>query len=127
MAFLCTYLEDVSLGFERYIPFFILVYSYLYSLEANFETSVIKDLCNLTRMRISRTKSVNPQGNEMCEKFNKTLLSILGTQKSVKKRKAYGRPLLYYYTSTSQASTGYCPYLLMFGRNPRLPIDDNLV
>lgn len=81
-----------------------------------------------TNEKISH-KKLNPQGNKMCEKFNRTLLSILGTPKSAKKRiwKAYGGPLLYYYTSTSQASTGYCPYLLMFGRNPRLPVDVNLV
>lgn len=33
------------------------------------------------------------------------------------------RPLTHAYNYTRNDTTGYCPYELMFGRQPRLPID----
>ena len=92
---------------------------------ANFESKVIKDLCTIAGMSKSRTTSYHAMGNGMCERFNRTLLDMLGSLPSTKKAnwKAYVNPLVHAYNCTRHESTGQTPYLLMFGRNPRLPVD----
>ena len=92
---------------------------------ANFESKVIRELCTITGMKKSRTTSYHAMGNGMCERFNRTLLDMLGSLEPSKKSdwKTNVGPLVHAYNCTRHESTGQTPYLLMFGRNPRLPID----
>jgi hypothetical protein len=64
-------------------------------------------------------------GNGQCERFNRTLLNLLGTLQQDQKAnwKEYVGPLTHAYNSTRHDTTGYSPYFLMFGRHPKLPID----
>ena len=66
-----------------------------------------------------------PMGNGVCERFNRSLLDMLGTlQPTLKSNwKAHVGPLVHAYICTRHESTGQYPYFLMFGREPRLPID----
>ena len=91
----------------------------------NFESSVIKELCSLAGVEKSRTTPYHPMGNGMVERFNQTLLNMLGTLENHKKEdwKSYVAPLVHSYNATKHPSTGYSPYFLMFGRHPRLAID----
>ena len=92
---------------------------------ANFESKLIQELCRITGVTKSRTTSYHPMGNGMTERFNRTLLNMLGTLESDKKSdwKSYIAPLVHAYNATRHESTGQSPFFLMFGREPRLPVD----
>lgn len=90
----------------------------------DFESQVIKELCALVGTKKVRTRPYHPRGNPV-ERYNRTLLSMLGTLKDKEKTRwrEYVRPLTHAYNCTRSDVTGYSPYELMFGRQPRLPID----
>ncbi|KAL7824273.1 hypothetical protein SRHO_G00342580 [Serrasalmus rhombeus] len=90
---------------------------------ANFESEVVSELCKLSGVK-SRTTPYHPRGNPV-ERFNRTLLDLLGTLSEKKKEnwRKYVKPLVHAYNCTRNDTTGEAPFLLMFGRQPRLPID----
>ena len=45
----------------------------------NFESELIKDLCRIANVEKIRTTPYYPMTNGQCERFNKTLLNMLGT------------------------------------------------
>ena len=64
-------------------------------------------------------------GNGMTERFNQTLLQMLGTLDEERKQdwKSHVAPLVHAYNVTIHNSTGFSPYFLMFARHPRLALD----
>ena len=88
-----------------------------------FESKVIKELANLLQIRKTRTTPYHPQSDGLVERFNRTLLSMLSTAVADHPWdwEDHLRPLCYAYNSSVQASTGYTPFFLMFGRQARLP------
>ena len=73
----------------------------------------------------SRTSIYHAVGNGMKERFNRTLISMLGTLETDKKQngKQYIPPLVQAYNCIRHESTGCSPYMLFFGREPKLPVD----
>ena len=45
----------------------------------NFESQLISELCELTQIKKLRTTPCRPEGNGSYERFNRTLISMLGT------------------------------------------------
>ena len=84
----------------------------------NFIGKVMKNLYKLTGIKQTRTTPYHPMGNGLSERFNRTLLSMVGTLTSDKKKAwpKYLPDLVMAYNSATHDSTGYSPYFLMFGR-----------
>ena len=92
---------------------------------SSFENKLFKDICELARIRKLRTGSYHPQMNGQCERFNKTLISMLGTlpRDAKKTWQDWVPTLVHAYNCTTSSVTGYSPYFLIYGHQPRLPID----
>ncbi|KAK7906795.1 hypothetical protein WMY93_015407 [Mugilogobius chulae] len=90
----------------------------------DFESRLIKEFCEVAGIKKTRTTPYHPRGNPV-ERFNRTLLSMLGTleNKQKSKWKEYVKPLVHAYNCTRNEVTGFTPYELLFGRSPRLPVD----
>lgn len=74
---------------------------------------------------MSRMSPYHPQGDAQPERFNRTLLSMLGTLDPDKRSRCsqHISHLVHAYNCTQNDATGFSPYFLMFGREARLPID----
>lgn len=91
----------------------------------DFESRLIQELLNMLGIRKSRTTTYHPQGDLQPERFNRTLLDMLGTLDVHEKSKGsqHLSHLVHAYNCSVNETTGYSPYFLMFGREARLPVD----
>ena len=93
-----------------------------------FEGRLFQQLMKEAEIRKIRTTPYHPEGNAQCERFNRTLLNMLRTMPPECKGKwqEWVSSMTHAYNCTVSKTTRFAPYLLMFGRDPRIPIDNEL-
>lgn len=89
-----------------------------------FEGSLIAELCKMYQAKKNHTTSNNPQLNGKCDRFNLTLAFVVPREKH--RWPGHLPNLLFICNSTVHSSTGFTPFCLFMGRNPRLPLDSML-
>ena len=91
----------------------------------NFESELVENLCQVAGVKKLHTSPYHPQTNGQCEHFNSTLLNMLGTLTPEQKKdwKSHVPAMVHAYNCTKNAATGFSPYYLLFGWEPRLPVD----
>eukprot|EP00731_Ephydatia_muelleri_P025614 Em0017g697a len=89
----------------------------------NFESKVIKNICDLLQIRKTRTSPYHPQSDGLVERFNRTLLNLLSIAVVDAERDwDVQLPLLMFAYRTSMHETnGVTPFEMMFGREVVLP------
>lgn len=72
----------------------------------NFESKVVRELCKLFGIKRTRTTPYHPIGNGSVERFNQTLLKMLGTLEHDQKAdfKSHVAPLLQAYNATKSGT-----------------------
>ena len=87
------------------------------------------DLCELMGTWKIQTSLYLLQTNSQCERFNSTLINMLGTLPKEKKSewKNHIGMVVHTYNCTQNSATGFSPYYPMYGRQPHLPVDVILV
>ena len=91
----------------------------------SFENNLLRELCALAQVQKLRTTPYNPQSNGSCERFNQTLIRMLGTlPPHVKKNWSdWVCSLAHTYNATISQAKGFCLFYLMYGRYPILLTD----
>ena len=91
----------------------------------NFESELVQELSRLAQVEKLRTIPYHPTINGRCERFNATLIGMLGTLTEHSKAhwSSLVPTLVHAYNCTKNNSTGFSPYFLMYGRKPELPLD----
>ena len=91
----------------------------------NFESSLVRELCELAGVKKLRTTPYHPETNGQCECFNQMLINMVGTLPTHAKKnwQEWVSTFVSAYDSTVSSATGFTPYFLMCGHHPQLPID----
>ncbi|KAL2082862.1 hypothetical protein ACEWY4_020635 [Coilia grayii] len=91
----------------------------------NFTSSLLKDVYKYLGIKGIKTTPYHPQTDGLVERFNKTLKSMLRkfVSDSGSDWDDWLPYLLFAYREVPQASTGFSPFELLYGRHVRGPLD----
>ena len=105
---------------DKFIVHYRLPEKILMDQGCNFESDLLKALCEIAQVKKIRTSSYHHQMNGQCECLNATLINMLGTLPD--KPKSTWREqvptLVDAYNCTRNNATGFSPYYLMFDQKP---------
>ncbi len=92
---------------------------------ANFVSQLVFELCTLASTTKLKTTIYHPQCNGAAERFNRTLLKLLGTLPENQKAdwKNYITSMVHAHNSLHCTVTSSSPFYLMFEREPWVPLD----
>ena len=90
-----------------------------------FESALFKEICDLFDVTRTRNSPYHPQCNGMTERVNQTIIQMLATSVdgSVKDWDRRLNFQLLAYRTTVHKSTGFSPFEMIFGYQPRIPLD----
>ena len=95
---------------------------------ANFLSDLIAEVCRLLKIQKINTSGYHPQTDGLVERFHQTLIQMLSlyVEKHGRDWDQYLPFLLYAYRVSLQESVRESPFFLLYGRDPRQPIDEAL-
>ena len=111
--------------FNEFFSVFVFPRRLMSDQAAEFTGQVISELCDLLGVTKIRTSPYHPQTNGTVERVHQTLRRMIAKIDPDKRAKwpSHLGPILIAYNVTRPLITGYSPYFLMFGHQPRFPVD----
>ena len=108
-----TALTTAKALWDNFIIHYGLPEKILSELVSKFYSELVPDLCRLMRTKKLRTSLYHPQTNGQCERFNSTLIGMLGTLPHEHKSDWKGSigALAHPYNCTQHSATGFSPLL----------------
>ena len=91
----------------------------------NFMSRTIRALYGLLKVKAIRTSVYHPATDGLCERFNRTLKSMIRkfVHEDARNWHQWLDPLLFAVREVPQASTGFSPFELLYRRKPRGVMD----
>ena len=91
----------------------------------NFMSRTIRELYGLLKVKAIRTSVYHPATDGLTERFNRTLKSMIRkfVHEDARNWHQWLDPLLFAVREVPQASTGFSPFELLYGRKPRGVLD----
>ena len=92
---------------------------------SNFTSQLLAEIYRLLHVHAIRTSPYHPQTDGLVERFNQTLKNMI-RRTTTKEGKDWDKMipyLLFAYREVPQASTGFSPFELLYGREVRGPLD----
>ena len=91
---------------------------------SQFTADLMKEVCRLISVKQLFTTPYNPKCNGLCKRMNGVLKSMLKKmcQERPKDWDRYVSAVLFAYREVPQASTGFSPFELLYGRTVRGPM-----
>ena len=89
-----------------------------------FESQLMRQLQKLSGVKMSHTTPYHPMGDGQVERLNRSIINMLKNLAREQKSRMYEHfnKLSFVYNCTRNDSTGFSPYCLLFGRNPRFNV-----
>ena len=96
---------------------------------SNFLSNLISEVCKLLSIRKLNTTAYHPQCDGLVERFNATLAQSLSMYVSKNQRDwdSFVPSVLFAYRTSISETTRETPFYLLYGREPRLPLDVSLL
>ena len=92
---------------------------------ANFQSKLISQVCDLLKIKKTRTSAYHPQGDGQVERFNRTMIDMIRKMVEDNSKDTWDEYLddvVAAYNGMKHASTGYSPNYLWFGRELRFAL-----
>ena len=92
---------------------------------ATFTGNVIEELCKILGVKQLQTMPYHPQTNGLAERSHQMIMHMIGKLGENKKADwpSHLAEIAHAYNATQSTVTGYSPHYLMFGQQPRLPVN----
>lgn len=91
----------------------------------NFQSELLKQVCELLDINHVRTSPYHPEGDGLTERFNRTLKAMIRTTIGEDQRDWDEQldQLCFAYNTATHSTTGTTPFEVVYGRKPKLPLD----
>ena len=92
----------------------------------NFESQLIKAICEMTGIDKIRTSGYHPQTNGQSERYNQTMATMLSKYIDSDTQNDWDKHLpvvAFHYNTSIHSVTGFRPFDLHFGKAPRIRLD----